>query len=378
MKRIGIGLVGTGWSGSVLLRALRDRDDVELAGVHTGDRNRGMAALTELGLSPLLLTENYEQLLARPQLEAVVLASPNGFHGQQALAAMKAGKHVFCEKPAATCFDEFVGQIQMQQRYPSLYTLVRYSLFFDPMSQWLEHAIRDGQFGTIAQLQVNYRHPVNIVGNRVWKLNRDIQGDAIGMAIIHAVYQCVRLLAPQTRPVAVFATCRKAIVRPFQAEPIWNLLIRFENGAAATIAGNIDFGNGYDLYHNLSGSAGAFIYDSLVERAEKVRYWSASTTDGNWVRPLDRVRCPEPLIWSTEMALPDSGDVLHHQTQQTIQHFVDAIRFKKASPLSFVNSAIIGEIGWAARISAATGREVMLPLDHRSAVEDSYSCFDPD
>jgi predicted dehydrogenase len=98
MKRIGIGLVGTGWSGSVLLRALRDRDDVELAGVHTGDRNRGMAALTELGLSPLLLTENYEQLLARPQLEAVVLASPNGFHGQQALAAMKAGKHVFCEK----------------------------------------------------------------------------------------------------------------------------------------------------------------------------------------------------------------------------------------------------------------------------------------
>jgi predicted dehydrogenase len=237
------------------------------------------------------------------------------------------------------------------------------------MSQWLKNAIRDGQFGTIAQLQVNYRHPVNIAGNKVWKLDRDMQGDAISMAIIHAIYQCVSLLETQTHPVGVYATCRKAMERPFQTEPIWNLLIRFDNGAAATILGNIDFGNGYDLGHNLSGSWGAFIYDSLVDRPEKVRYWSATTTDGNWIRPLDAIRCPEHLRWPVDMALPDSGDVLHHQTQQTIDHFIESIRSGKSSPLSFVNAAIIGEIGWAARVSAITGREVALPLDYPSVAE---------
>jgi predicted dehydrogenase len=255
----------------------------------------------------------------------------------------------------------------MQQRNPSLRTMVRYSLFFDPMSQWLESAIRAGHFGTIAQLQVNYRHPVNIAGNKAWKLDRHMQGDAIGMAIIHAVYQCVRLMAPQSQPVGVFATCCQKMVRPFETEPIWNILIRFANGAAAMVCGNIDFSKGYDLCHHLSGSEGAFIYDSLVERPDKVRYWSATATDGNWVRPLDKTRCPPSLCWPDDMALPDSGDVIHHQTRQTIDHFIDAIRSGKSSPLSFDNSAIVGEIGWAARLSAAVGREVALPLNYTSA-----------
>ena len=47
------------------------------------------------------LAPNYEALLADPQVDAVVLATPHSLHGAQVVAAAAAQKHIFCEKPFA-------------------------------------------------------------------------------------------------------------------------------------------------------------------------------------------------------------------------------------------------------------------------------------
>jgi predicted dehydrogenase len=206
----------------------------------------------------------------------------------------------------------------------------------------------------------------------VWKLRKQVMGDAIGMGVVHALSGIAwQMQANGARPVAVYATSAPTTVRGFETDPIWNILIRFDTGATAFSFGNIDVSNGYDAYHNLSGTEGGFIFDSQTDRAGKVRLWSKRTTAGKWAFPLDAERCRRDSMaasaWPADMALPDSGDVVHHQTAEAVGHFIDCIQQDRRSPLSFTSASLIGELGWAARLSAATGREVPLPLDRAQA-----------
>lgn len=371
MKKIGIGFVGAGWMGSVQLKRLAERDDVEILALLEKNEERGRDALTSLGLSSDLLVSEFDEIITRPDIDAVWLVSPNGFHGPQAVAAMKAGKHVFCEKPAATRFSDFCEEIELEQATPKLITFVDYILYFDTMAEQLRNRVAANEFGQITQIQVNYRHPVNIQGDKTWKLKKEIMGDAIGMGINHAISMMVQIMASQAKPVGVYATSMPASVRGFEADPVWNILIRFDNGATGFCFGNIDNGNGYDAYHNLFGTNGGFIFDSQLDRPQKVRYWSEQNTNGKWIYPLDPARCKadgfERLSWPEDTTTPDSGNVIEHQTGACVGHFIDCVKTGNKSPLSFANSAVIGEIGWAAQISAVTGKEVALPLDWKAA-----------
>jgi len=371
MKKIRVGFVGAGWMGACQLRRLMERDDVEIAALCEKNVERGRQVLHELGLDAGLLVGDYEAVVSDSAIDAVWLVSPNSFHGPQAIAALERGKHVFCEKPAATSFAEWRREIELEQTHPGLRTFVDYILYFDAMATRLRGMIEAGEFGRITQIQVNYRHPINIAGDKTWKLSKAIMGDAIGMGIVHSLFMMHYLMAPQARPVGVFATSMPALVRGFEADPVWNILVRFDNGATGFCFGNIDNANGYDAYHNLFGTEGGFVFDSQLERTHKVRYWSERGTGRKWVYPLDPARCRaedcEALAWSAETTTPDSGNVIEHQTGACVAHFIECIKTGRTSPLSFVNSAPIAEIGWAAQMSAATGKEVALPLDLAAA-----------
>jgi predicted dehydrogenase len=363
---LGVGFVGAGWMGAAQLKLLSRRQDVRICALLEPNSERGVALLSDLGLNTTTLTKDFDQLLRNPSIDAIWLVSPNSFHGPQSIAAMKAGKHVFCEKPCATSFADFGAQIELQQKNPQLISYVDYILYFDTLEQTLRRMVAEGAFGAISQVQVNYRHPVNIAGDKAWKLQKQIMGDAIGMGINHALSVMLLAMQSQGRPIEVYATSQPAKVRGFEADPVWNILIRFDNGATGFCFGNIDNGNGYDAYHNLYGTEGAFVFDSGLDRPQKVRYWSARQTGGKWIYPLDAPRCAregaQDLAWPADSTTPDSGDVIHHQIGSAVEHFLECVRAGKPSPLSFTNSAIIGEVGWAARLSATSGKPVALPL----------------
>lgn len=370
MKKIKVGFVGAGWMGSVQMQRICERNDADVVALFEKNTERGKEVLRELGLSESILVDDYQKIVDNPEIDAVWLVSPNCFHGQQTIAAMEKGKHVFCEKPAATVFDDYLKQIELEKS-TGLITFVDYLMNFDSMEEHLGQMVADGTFGDITQIQLNYRHPVNIVGDKVWKLSKDIMGDAIGMGIIHSLSTMVNLMQSQAKPSAVYATSTPAKVRGFEADPIWNIVVRFDNGATGFCFGNIDSGTGYDAYHNLYGTKGAFVFDSLLDRPQKIRMWSETTTDGKWIYPLDRQRCENEgvgqLAWPDDTTTPDSGDVVEHQTHRCVGHFIECVKNNTQSFLSFENSKHVAEIGWAAQMSAATGKEIPLPLDIEEA-----------
>lgn len=371
-SRIGIGFVGAGWMGGAQLQRLARRPDVEVLALYEKNRERGLDVLKTAGLPETILVDDYQAILDNPRVTAVWVVSPNRFHGPQSIAALQAGKHVFCEKPTSTVFAEHLRQLDLE-RQTGLLTYVDYILYFDTMEQRLRRMVAEGAFGDITQLQVNYRHPVNIVGDKVWKLERAVMGDAIGMGINHALSVMVFLMASQGMPCAVYATSQPARVRGFEADPIWSIVVRFTGGATGYCAGNIDFGNGYDAYHNVHGTKGAFVFDSQTERTHKVRYWSEPLTQGRWIHPLDPERCRtegvSALAWPEDTTTPDSGNVIEHQIGACLDHFINCIRSGHPSPLSFGNARSVADIGWAAQMSAALGREIALPLDRAQATD---------
>jgi myo-inositol 2-dehydrogenase / D-chiro-inositol 1-dehydrogenase len=367
-KPIGIGFVGAGWMGSTLMRRLAEREDAVIRGLHQRNPAKAEEALTALGLPTTLYRTSYAEMLADPEVDAVFLCSPNNAHGPQSIQAMQAGKHVFCEKPCATTFADFQQQIQLSQELPGLITYVNYLMNFDTMEARLLEMVRAGDFGTITQIQVNYRHPINIAADKAWKLGAETMGDAIGMGIIHALSVMLNIMAAQgAKPVRVYATKCPIKTRPFEADAIFNLLITFSNGASGMCFGNVDQANGYDAYHHLHGTAGGFIFDSYLDRPQKVRVWSARSTGGKWIYPLDPAHCPAELAWPEDTTTPDSGNVVAHQTGACVEHFLDCVKTGQQSFLSFTQSAATAELGWAALISADTGSPVDLPLDHTLA-----------
>jgi myo-inositol 2-dehydrogenase/D-chiro-inositol 1-dehydrogenase len=361
-----IGFVGAGWMGSVQMQRICERSDAQIKALFEKNTNRGRDVLKKLGLSEDLLVDDYHKIINNPDIDAVWLVSPNSFHGPQSIAAMQAGKHIFCEKPCAVKFSDFCSQIELEKANPNLKTYVDYILYFDSFEERLREMIAADEFGKVTQIQVNYRHPVNISGDKVWKLKKDIMGDAIGMGINHAISVMIYAMASQAKPASVFATNLKSQVRQFEAEPIYNIMIKFDNGATGFCFGNIDNGNGYDAYHNIFGTEGGLVFESQIDRPYKVRYWSNKTTNGKWIRPLDKSDAGE-LAWPEDTTTPDSGDVVEHQTGECVGHFINCIKNNTKSPLSFVNSQIIAEIGWAAQMSAKQYKEVALPLDWNEA-----------
>jgi 1,5-anhydro-D-fructose reductase (1,5-anhydro-D-mannitol-forming) len=367
MRKIGVGLVGAGWMGKTLLQRLTERDDVRICGLYQRTRERAHEVLREMGLAESLYFNTYEDMLSDPEVEAVFLCSTNEAHGPQAILAQVAGKHLFCEKPCATVFADFCRQIELERERPEQVTFVDYLMNFDSLENEIREMAARGDFGTITQIQVNYRHPINIEGDKAWKLSKDRMGDAIGMGIIHSLSVMVNIMAEQgADPVSIYATSSEVHSRPFDIPAIWNLQIQFSNGAAGFCFGNVDQANGYDAYHNVHGTGGGLIFDSYLDREQKVRFWSNERTDGKWVYPLDADRCRRENvsehIWPEDTTTPDSGDVVTHQTAACVDHFLECIQSGRQSFLSFANTASIAELGWAAQISVARRAPVALPL----------------
>jgi predicted dehydrogenase len=95
---INAAIVGLGWWGKTLVESVqRTSDSIQFIAGATGTITPEVKAFAET--QKLNLFENFESLLLDPKINAVVLATPHSLHSSQTIAAAKAGKHVFCEKP---------------------------------------------------------------------------------------------------------------------------------------------------------------------------------------------------------------------------------------------------------------------------------------
>jgi 2-hydroxy-4-carboxymuconate semialdehyde hemiacetal dehydrogenase len=138
-----IALVGAGAFGEKHLDALKAIDGAEVAVVVSASHEEAVKLASKFGIGDV--SDSYEEVLKRDDIDAVILTTPTPLHGVQAIQAMEAGKHVQVEIPVADSWDQAQAVLAKQQE-TGLVCMVGHTRRFNPSHQWIKQKIDAGQF----------------------------------------------------------------------------------------------------------------------------------------------------------------------------------------------------------------------------------------
>jgi predicted dehydrogenase len=152
MYNITAAVIGAGFIGPVHVEALQ-RLGVPVAGIlaATPDEARGAAA--RLGLTKAYAS--LDELLADPTVQVVHITTPNRFHFDMASAALRAGKHVLCEKPLAMNSTESAALVALA-RETGRAAGVNYNVRFYPLCLEARDMVRRGDLGEVYSICGSY------------------------------------------------------------------------------------------------------------------------------------------------------------------------------------------------------------------------------
>jgi predicted dehydrogenase len=141
-----IGVVGLGYWGPNLARNLQERPETELAGLCDLDRER----LERVGKRYPAATcyRSLDEMLSDPGIEAVAVATPVSTHHPIASASLRAGKHVFVEKPLASSSREAASLIELAE-HEGLVLMPGHTFLYSPPVAMIRELIRAGELGEI-------------------------------------------------------------------------------------------------------------------------------------------------------------------------------------------------------------------------------------
>lgn len=153
MTTIGVGLIGTGYMGKCHALAWNGvrpvfGDGPKVRLVHLAEVSPELAArrADEFGFEKA--TSDWRELIADPEVEVVSVTTPNAFHAEMAIAALEAGKHVWCEKPMAVALAD-AERMAAAARAAGKVTALGYNYIQNPVIRHIRTLIEEGAIGAV-------------------------------------------------------------------------------------------------------------------------------------------------------------------------------------------------------------------------------------
>lgn len=158
-KSLRIGLIGTAEiADNWLLPALKQVAEAVFWSVLSRTQERGQAFAQKHGAAaPQAVHTTLDSFLADPDLDAVIIASPDRLHASQAIAAAKAGKHLFVEKPLATSAADAEALVALCREH-KLSLAVGYHLHWHAGHRELKKLLDDRHLGNILRVNIQWTY----------------------------------------------------------------------------------------------------------------------------------------------------------------------------------------------------------------------------
>jgi predicted dehydrogenase len=156
MKKYKLGIIGAGMYGKVLMRCFRQDERADILWVNSASEATTRAAAEEFDVEKWTL--DYREVLADPEVDAAVIATPPFLHAEQLEAALAAGKHVLLEKPLAESIESVRRIVAAVERVPERIVLdasCRHTRLTRKF-QFIKSILDTGRLGTIYHIHHNH------------------------------------------------------------------------------------------------------------------------------------------------------------------------------------------------------------------------------
>jgi predicted dehydrogenase len=220
-----VGVLGAGlFAGQVLLPAMRKAGGIEFAGVCTATGGTGKHAASRFGFR--YCTTDEAEIYGDAAVNTVLVATRHHLHARQAIAALDAGKHVFCEKPLCLTSEELAEVAHAKSAAQDRLLMVGYNRRFAPMAVDLKKFLSEARGPIVA----NYRINAGAIPAGHWTQDPAQGGGRILGEVCHFVDFLIFLAG--SLPRTVFASSLPSPANPPDSVAV-NLT--FEDGSIGTI-----------------------------------------------------------------------------------------------------------------------------------------------
>ena len=203
---IGTGLIGSGGRGQALLRGVLQIPGVKVRAVCDIKPDRLDTAATLAARDKPATFSDYRELLERNDVDAVYIASPCDLHVEMAIAALQAGKHVYCEKPAGITA-ESIGRLVKVAQASDFVFQIGHQRRSQPHMQERIAKIHEGAAGKIIMLKAQ-RHSSRDLDHegrsKDWFFFAKRSGDVIVEMAIHNLDVCNWIIGSRPQRAAGF------------------------------------------------------------------------------------------------------------------------------------------------------------------------------
>jgi len=157
MKKIRWGILSTARIGiETVIPAMQLGEYCTVTAIASRKLEKAQAAARQLGIEKAY--GSYEELLADPDIDAVYIPLPNHLHVSWTIRALKAGKHVLCEKPIGLNAAEAQKLLDAARKFPHLKVMEAFMYRHHPQWQWAKQLVTEGKIGELRTIQTFFSY----------------------------------------------------------------------------------------------------------------------------------------------------------------------------------------------------------------------------
>ncbi len=283
---IGVGLIGTGYMGKCHALAWNSVKAVFGDGpkprlVHLAEASAELAQKRAGEFGFERSTGDWRELIADSDVDVVSVTTPNAFHAEMAIAALEAGKHVWCEKPMAVGFAE-AERMAAAARSSGKVAILGYNYIQNPMVRQIGDLIVSGAIGQVNHVRIEMDEDFMADPEALfyWKSEASSGYGALDDFAVHPLSLLQTLFGNPTR---VFAHQAKPYAdrpmkdggrRAVETFDIANVLFEIGSISGILAVNRSAWGRKGRIALQIFGSAGSIVYDQ--ERMNELHIYRAS------------------------------------------------------------------------------------------------------
>ena len=288
--KLRIGLIGTGFMGKAhafgFAMAPRVFDlPYDLKLVSVSDISESLAAGAARAFGFAGHTTDWRTIMADPGIDLVSITAPNALHKEMSLAAIAAGKHVYCEKPLAPLAAD-AREMAEAAEARGVKTQVGFNYLCNPMLVLARQMIAAGELGEIRGYRGLHAEDYMADAGGVYGFRHDpAGGGALADIGSHALATAEFLCGPVARVMGDCVTMigqrpdGKGGSKAVTVDDVGRAFLRFESGATGSVEGNW-IATGRKMQHDFEvyGTKGALAFSQ--ERFNELHYFSTADAKG--------------------------------------------------------------------------------------------------